>query len=710
MPRLQRTRYLSCFYCGKRSNTKFDGVIRNFLCLYCDATNYLDENGDITDPPVATEREAPATQYASQRATSPPASQDDTFCATCLKNQRLFTTSLAQYLPGDPSDPEYPVLERNYYRFRKNLEERYPQVCVECAERVESRIRQAGYTAKTDHLRRMVEKSRGRRTEGGRTTGLDWVNDVGRGLWWGGLVLQMLWHLRLVSKALKHTDEGMYDPDDQSWHLLAISGLAWVVTFLPPADTLITGAFVTSVLSVWWNPKFVQVTRGFTRHLLGFTQWYSFQGLIIFFRFMFPRILVMQGNRGEQSRAGQLSAHLAMAVFMNVIYTLARGSIRVDTTPLFGTHAPVSPKPTTATPPRPLTRKEELMTFSDQLTEALDSTVAAPELKPSPSAVNAFQQPFMPYSNDNNDSAQIRDSPSSARMANLGLGSAGQVQYSDEMDWQPTVTQVPRRPFGEASQSWSKQRFGETPVNHDNPFWYKVPAAPMNPAQRLRNPPMPVLTQNPVQREGAFFPRSIEPPKKTQAKKEEEEDGVEFKQPSFFAVPQQLGNNTDDSLASLVNRSFKLREEEESEARNTRKNSGMTKRFGRSRPTTPRTPQNPLAEREIGVEFVIIACLLAFWLLTVAFSIPFGRELRLALLAGAGTIALRVTGNSADSAGGDGTGPSRADYIGSALSVVELAAVCWLSWEVWENDVDTGKYGTGVLLSMLAHQVWNTTQ
>lgn len=44
MPRL-RAKYLTCFYCGKKSNTRFDGLTRDFLCLYCDATNYLDEVG-----------------------------------------------------------------------------------------------------------------------------------------------------------------------------------------------------------------------------------------------------------------------------------------------------------------------------------------------------------------------------------------------------------------------------------------------------------------------------------------------------------------------------------------------------------------------------------------------------------------------------------------------------------------------------------------
>ena len=37
------SRNLRCFYCNRPSKLRFDGVIRDFLCLHCDATNYLDE-------------------------------------------------------------------------------------------------------------------------------------------------------------------------------------------------------------------------------------------------------------------------------------------------------------------------------------------------------------------------------------------------------------------------------------------------------------------------------------------------------------------------------------------------------------------------------------------------------------------------------------------------------------------------------------------
>ena len=254
------------------------------------------QNGEITDPPVATEREAPAVQFAAPSAPSPA---DSIFCQTCLKNQHLFTKSLAQYLPDDPSDPEYETLERNYYRYRRGLEKRYPQVCDDCAEKADARIRQAGYTAKTDHLRRMMLRSRRRDTR--TRTKLDWVSAVGKSLWRMGFVLQLLWHL---VAALELADGGMYDPDAH-W---ATRRRAAEFAARMPRDALINWSIRTGIAAVWWNPHFVQVNRGFTRHLLGFTQWYSFQGLVVFFRFIFRRVMAE-----APSRNALLAAHAAMA-------------------------------------------------------------------------------------------------------------------------------------------------------------------------------------------------------------------------------------------------------------------------------------------------------------------------------------------------------------------------------------------------------------
>ena len=257
---------------------------------------------------------------AARTSSSPPPPQtqaDSIFCAACLKNQRLFAASLAQYLPDDPADPEHDALERDYYRYRRGLEKRYPQVCGDCAGKVDRRIRQAGFTAKTDHLRRMMERSSGGRTARRRTP-LDLADALGRWLWRGGLALQLLWHLRVVADVLRREGNGMRDPDDGGLLVVLLRGVQSVVGVLPSADLLIRASIMASILCVWWNPHFVQVNRGFTRHLLGFTQWYSFQGLIVFFRFIFRAVLDIKGGKAH-SRDAQLSAHLVMAAVMSLV-------------------------------------------------------------------------------------------------------------------------------------------------------------------------------------------------------------------------------------------------------------------------------------------------------------------------------------------------------------------------------------------------------
>lgn len=224
---------------------------------------------------------------------------------------------MAQYLPDDPDSPDYRQLERNYYRYRKTLEARYPQVCEDCAKRVDGKMQQATYTAKTDHLRRMMTQSRGRKAPA-RTSALDVISNTGRWLWWAGFVLQMLWHISVTSEALEQTDDGMYDPDDESISTKAVALVKTVVQIMPGPGTLIQCSLMASILCVWWNPHFVQFNRGFTRHLMGFTQWYSFQGLIIFLRFFFTRVLHMEGAQ-VQSRSAYLSTHIAMAVVMSLV-------------------------------------------------------------------------------------------------------------------------------------------------------------------------------------------------------------------------------------------------------------------------------------------------------------------------------------------------------------------------------------------------------
>ena len=123
-----------------------------------------------------------------------PSSQDadsPIFCPTCLKNQHLYNASLAQYhIETDPAHPKYKEMERKYFEYRKNLEKRYPQVCEDCEPRVLERMKRAGRTAKTDYLRRLMDKSRARRSanRGNAITFSASLESISKFMWYMGLL------------------------------------------------------------------------------------------------------------------------------------------------------------------------------------------------------------------------------------------------------------------------------------------------------------------------------------------------------------------------------------------------------------------------------------------------------------------------------------------------------------------------------------------
>jgi len=45
MSGFRRSRYLSCFYCGRKTTHLYDRKTRHFDCPNCEATNWLDEVG-----------------------------------------------------------------------------------------------------------------------------------------------------------------------------------------------------------------------------------------------------------------------------------------------------------------------------------------------------------------------------------------------------------------------------------------------------------------------------------------------------------------------------------------------------------------------------------------------------------------------------------------------------------------------------------------
>lgn len=239
------------------------------------------QNGDITDPPVATESAAPGLlRYTTTQAKSQPRDDSQLFCATCIKNQHLYTASLAQYhVETDPTHPRYKELEREYFNYRRSLERLYPQVCEDCEPMVLERMRDAGRTAKADHLRRAMDRSRAKRLNRDRNVTISGALEViGKGLWYVGLIGQLIWNGIAFSVPFI----------EQNWpKIMTNVPFAELAGAFQPTHSMAWVSLLCSITSIWWNPMFKQMNNGFMNHISGFGDWYKLQFLSIVVRGIF---------------------------------------------------------------------------------------------------------------------------------------------------------------------------------------------------------------------------------------------------------------------------------------------------------------------------------------------------------------------------------------------------------------------------------------
>ncbi|OCK81750.1 hypothetical protein K432DRAFT_350468 [Lepidopterella palustris CBS 459.81] len=317
-------RNLTCFYCGGRSPCPTLEKLHHFKCPKCEAVNYLDENGEITDPP-ALETPTSPHQYAHlvPRATSPElgAQDGELFCQNCQKNQFLLTQALAEYLPPQ-NDPKYAEYEAASEQYRRSLEDRYPQVCINCAPRVQNRLRAAGYAAKTDHLRRMMEKTRhGPVYPAGSSWG--WRNLIvflGGGTYLWSILLGLLWH---IFGALMRQEDGTSAVGvlgfrvclEQAAKEHSVEPKCFVFV-IPMAQY----ALVLGVLSFWWNYKLQDKVRGSGGRMVGLWSYLRLQILVLAVRaaslWYLQNVLPIK-NALEIFRA----AHSFMIVFILLVDT-----------------------------------------------------------------------------------------------------------------------------------------------------------------------------------------------------------------------------------------------------------------------------------------------------------------------------------------------------------------------------------------------------
>ncbi|KAK2734995.1 hypothetical protein FQN55_002324 [Onygenales sp. PD_40] len=549
---------LRCFYCGLRSSQPHKEGIRQWQCQQCLAVNYLDENNEITDPPVSAASSGPRyAQYAqplprsdSQGFTSSQSSDSSIFCSTCIKNQQILTQTLASYLPPQ-SHPDYDQYEASYPAYRKSLEERYPQVCGNCEPRVRNRIRQAGYAAKSDHLRRMMEKSRGGRSNR-RGQGFGWRSvlvSVGALSFWASIAGQLAWNLMGAMVMGREAEDVEVD--------LSFSLVPLCFDQVLRRQTVLNGcplvlapyagfALFLGILSIWWNPKLRDKAEGRGGRLTGMGEYYKVQIVVLAVRFVAWACLQDPSITGLNPGLAP-AIHAFMGAFTIISVLVSRRVIRFDTRPLVTWQDNIEP----LVPPKP---KESLATQS-QLPTPPDSQASF-----STSGVGSQRFPIN----------SLAPSPLPAQPESYIPPPPETVDDADAMDWTPSQeTQIlqpnpPRRlPLHEATGP--------------SPFQGQLPPAPKPPSWQLRNPSPEPVSRAPQHKPNPFHSAPILQPNNASRGSQPTSSMDNIMAPPKFFPPSDFA--TDTGLESLFDKAFSIKDnplEGGKQRRDSKPNSGAS--------------------------------------------------------------------------------------------------------------------------------------
>ena len=193
---------------------------------------------------------------------------------------------LASYLPP-LSDPKYSSYEQNYPQFRKRVQESYPQVCENCEPRVRERIRATGYAAKTDHLRRMMDKTRSFRSSPYEWKWRHIIVYAGAFGWWVGLLGQIYWNfLGVVAKRGGELREDMASGSLKGCLQRGLS-IGWNGTdCVDSAQSLATLTLVSGLLTIWWNPCLASKLHGRPGRMVGLSEFYRLQVILALCRLL----------------------------------------------------------------------------------------------------------------------------------------------------------------------------------------------------------------------------------------------------------------------------------------------------------------------------------------------------------------------------------------------------------------------------------------
>jgi len=440
------------------------------------------------------------------------------FCDTCQRNQLLLNKALAEYIP-DEDDPEYEKYANTVDEYRAQLEERYPQVCEDCIDRVQDQIRAAGYAAKADNLRRVLEQSQKYQTKGYTPRQMLTLTIIWFAKWTYifSVVVGLLWH---GFGSIVSTDIGFLEVGNFGWwtcmqSAAQIQRVNADCVLSPFMLRLVKAALTADVLTIWWNPKLAKKTNraGGRMHGLGLV--WCIRAVALASRLFAYGILTTIDGHPTNLRFYQYT-HMALFVILLGASIAGWTSVRIvyqSTKSLMqplDAHLPSAPqsaeKPKQSMTRKPLPNNSSFDTMAQSFTSSFpgrdESNMTLP---PSPTLTS--------MSTSTQDSEF--DSPYKRKKT---------PRADDAMDWTPTQKRFADHAPSVIPSQWSSQPALSPPATKfatarepisifskpdPNPFRHRIPAAPKAPATSLIDPWKPGVWAPPLKETTTNFFKEV---------------------------------------------------------------------------------------------------------------------------------------------------------------------------------------------------------
>jgi len=174
--------------------------------------------------------------------------------------------SLSNYLPDD-DDPEYWKFEQALPKYKKELEQRYPQICRKCAPKAQSKINRADYYAGAQNLAMLGRKTQARRGASAKGMRDDWgkwsmrrlLKAVGL-VYYASVLAQVAWHIYgifTVSATPPSLGDEMadlaFDATPRDCVDMSLR-MHFDESCYELFSTYMTRALITSACLIWFNP------------------------------------------------------------------------------------------------------------------------------------------------------------------------------------------------------------------------------------------------------------------------------------------------------------------------------------------------------------------------------------------------------------------------------------------------------------------------